>query len=270
MNQIKVKKASGELELFSEEKVRQSLKRAGARPEVIDQIMARLAEKLYDGISTKTIYKEVFTLFNKLQKDQGYRYSLKQALMQLGPTGYPFEKFIARLLTRQGYKTETGITIQGQCVSHEVDVMAEKNGQQFLVECKFHNRSGIKTNVKVALYIQARFEDITATKAYHQPWLVTNTKLTQDAIKYGECKGMKLLAWRYPQENSLEQMIEKTGLHPLTCLGFLSQREKQILLERDIVLCQEIAQIKPELLKNWGVSKASVEKIKLLNIYHNV
>ena len=148
MSKIKVIKASGEREPFSEEKVRQSLKRSGTKSTVINQVVLKLIPKLYDGITTEQIYQYVFQLLNKLQKHQGYRYSLKNALMQLGPSGYPFEKFISRLLDSQGYQTQTNVIIQGQCVSHEVDVVANKDSHQFLIECKFHNRAGIKTRVK--------------------------------------------------------------------------------------------------------------------------
>jgi hypothetical protein len=259
MNSIKVKKASGKLEPFSEAKVRRSLQRAGARPEIIDQIIIQLAPKLYDGVSTKFIYQQVFNLLNQLQEHQAYRYSLKQALMQLGPSGYPFEKFIARLLDFQGYQTQSPVIVQGQCIKHEVDVVAEKDKQKYLIECKFHNRPGIKTDVQVALYVQARFEDIAG---FNQAWLVTNTKLTQSAITYGQCKNIKLLAWRYPQENGLETMIETAQLHPLTCLGFLTSQEKQILFDHKLVLCQDLKKTESKLLESWGFDPAKITQIK--------
>jgi len=113
MNNVQVKKASGELEAFSEEKVRQSLQRAGAKAEVIDKILIELKGKLHEGISTRAIYKQVFNLLNQLQEHQGYRYSLKEALMKLGPSGYPFEKFIGKLLEYQGYKIRVNVEIMG-------------------------------------------------------------------------------------------------------------------------------------------------------------
>ena len=263
MNNIQVKKASGELEAFSEEKVRQSLQRAGAKAEVIEKIIIDLKSKLHDGISTRAIYKQVFNLLNQLQEHQGYRYSLKEALMKLGPSGYPFEKFIGKLLEYQGYKTRVNVEIMGKCVSHEIDVIAEKNNETALIECKFHNHHGIKTRVKTALYVQARFEDVVEkNEKYKNIWLVTNTKLTDRAISYGECKGMKMLAWRYPQENSLEQMIEKSKLLPVTVLSFLSQKEIRILMDNNIVVCRDAGKITAETMINWGIEKEKAEKIK--------
>ena len=270
MSEIKVIKASGEREAFSEEKVRQSLKRSGAKPAVINQVILKLIPKLYDGITTEQIYQQVFQSLNKLQEHQGYRYSLKNALMQLGPSGYPFEKFISRLLGNQGYHTQTNVIIQGQCISHEVDVVANKDTHQFLVECKFHNRAGIKTRIKTALYVQARFEDIIAAwekdhqknKQFHQAWLVTNTKLTSDVIAYGECKGMKLLAWKYPRDAGLEQLIEKNRLHPIACLTFLNRQEKQSLYDHDLVLCRDLVKVKPGVLNGLGFDSQKIDWIK--------
>jgi len=95
---IKIKKRNGELQDFDEQKVRLSLKRAGAKPDVINKILVSLTGKLHSGITTRSIYKQVFEMLNQLQAGQGYRYSLKNSLFNLGPSGYPFEKFIARLL----------------------------------------------------------------------------------------------------------------------------------------------------------------------------
>ncbi|MCG2691829.1 restriction endonuclease, partial [Microgenomates group bacterium] len=158
---IKVTKASGLLEPFSEDKIRRSLKRAGAQSQVIDKILAQLIGRLHDGITTRAIYQQVFALLNQYQAGQGYQYSLKDALMQLGPSGYPFEKFVARLLDYLGYQTQTNIIMKGKCINHEIDVVANKDRKQYLIECKFHNRPGTKTRSKDALGIQARFEDLS-------------------------------------------------------------------------------------------------------------
>jgi len=259
MDKIRVKKASGEIEPFSETKVRQSLKRAGAKPKVINQVLSQLIGKLYDGITTQEIYRQVFELLNQHQAGQGYRYSLKGALMQLGPSGYPFEKFIARLLTHLGYKTQIQAIIQGKCIDHEVDVVATKANQRFMIECKYHNRPGTKSRSKDALYTQARFEDLA--DHFDQPWLVTNTKLTTSAIKYGQCQGMKLIAWRYPAKDSLEQLIEKNNLHPLTCLSFLDRRDRQLLYQNDLVLCQDLAQVSKKKLTSLGLSSQKIKSL---------
>lgn len=260
---IKVVKASGVLEPFSEAKICRSLKRAGAQPQVIDKILVQLIGRLHDGMTTRAIYRQVFDLLNQYQAGQGYHYSLKDALMQLGPSGYPFEKYISRLLTHLGYQTQTQVIVKGKCLDHEVDVVAVKDNQQFLIECKFHNRPGTKTHSKDALYVQARFEDIQENSpCYNQVWLVTNTKLTSNTIKYGLCRGIKLLAWHYPQTASLESLIEANKFHPLTCLTFLNYHDRQLLYQNNLLLCRDLALLKDNQLNNLGLNSRTLIQIK--------
>ena len=257
---IMVKKASGESEAFDESKVRNSLKKAGAKPDVIDKILVSLTGQLHGNTTTKEIYKLVFNLLSQHQAGQEYRYSLKNALFGLGPSGYPFENFIARLLEKLGYTTQTQAMIQGQCIKHEIDVIAKKDNQVHLIECKFHNHQGVKTRVKEALYTQGRFEDLK--KDFNAVWLITNTRLTTNAIKYGTCKGMNLLAWNYPKEGSLEQLIEKHDLHPLTCLNFLSPHDLRLLFQNDLVLCKDLNPYKESQLQDMGLNSAKAGQIK--------
>jgi len=261
---IQITKANGQLETFSQTKVRQSLKRAGAKQATINKILAQLIGQLYQGISTKEIYQKVFKLFDRYQSDTSYRYSLKEGLMDLGPSGYPFEKFVARLLTHLGYTVKTQVVIQGRCISHEIDVDAQKDNQRFMIECKYHNSQGIKSRCKDVLYTQARFEDVSET--FDQPWLVTNTKLTTNAIKYGVCKNMKLLAWRYPQDKGLERLIEDNHLHPLTCFSFLNSKDRQVLLQNDYLFCQDLKAVKPSKFNDLGLSSATQKQLyQLIN-----
>lgn len=256
---IQVSKASGAFEPFSEAKIRQSLKRAGAQPQVIDKILVQLVGQLHDNITTREIYRKVFNLFNQYQAGQGFSYVLKDALMQLGPSGYPFEKFIARLLTHLNYQTQTNLIIKGKCINHEIDVVAKKDQQNYLIECKFHNRPGTKTHSKEALCVQAKFEDLGSQ--FHQVWLVTNTKLTSAAVKYGLCRGIKLLAWRYPVANGLEALIEANKFYPLTCLTFLSQDDYRQLYQNNLILCRDLARLKKEELSRLGLSSAAITQI---------
>lgn len=245
---IQVRKASGNLEPFSEEKIFRSLEKAGVDKVLSDKVLAHVKKELYDGISTQQIYSHIFELLRKESSPILGRYDLKRAIMELGPTGYPFEKFVGALLKHNGYQIETGVNVLGRCVTHEIDVVAQKDNQHFMVECKFHNQSGARSDVKVALYVKARFDDVEAVwkeksghqTKFHQAWLVTNTKLTSDAIQYGECVGMKIIGWGYPSKGSLQDLIEDSGLYPITCLSFLSRHQKEVLLGQGIVLCRDI------------------------------
>lgn len=261
---IQVIKASGQLEPLSIKKIRQSLSRAGADQKVIDRILVAVKPKLYDRIPTREVYRLVYDQFNQLQPPQVFHYALKPALMELGPSGYPFEKFMAKLFDRMGYQTKTNVIVSGHCVSHEVDVVVSKGKEKYLLECKFHQRPGTKTTVKDALYIQARFEDIKEKSpgVYQAIWLVTNTKLTSEAIAYGNCRQMKLLAWHYPAKAGLEQLLEQYKIHPVTSLTFLNRAEKQLLFARDLILCSDLKNLKDKQLSDLGLTEATIKKIR--------
>ena len=189
--------------------------------------------------------------------------------MELGPTGFPFEEFIAALFKAEGYQTHTNQVVQGRCINHEIDIIAKKDNQLFMMECKFHGTVGSICDVKHALYVHARFLDVEKIwvnkpgheQKFHQGWLVTNTRLTKDAEKYGICVGMGLLSWNHPQENSLRERIDRSGLYPITCLTTLFKDEKQALLNKKIVLCQTICE-RPDELNIIGLT--TIRKSKVL------
>ena len=245
---IIITKASGEHVTFSSEKLEHSLKRAGASQPVIDAIVQKVIGHLFDGITTKEIYHIAFDLLKNKTTVIAAKYKLKHAIMELGPSGFPFEKYFAEILRHQGFKTQVGEIVKGHCVDHEVDVIAEKGDKHLMIECKFHNQSGYECDVKIPLYIQSRFLDIKQAllklpeekTKFHQGWVVTNTKFTLDAIKYGNCVGLHLVGWDYPAKGSLRDQIDKAGLYPLTCLTTLSEEEKSKLLALGIVLSRDI------------------------------
>jgi len=260
-------KYSGEKVKFSADKLRASLKRSGVGDHAIQEIIDTVKEELYQGISTKEIYNRAFGLLKHKKSIFASKYKLKKAIYELGPTGFPFERFIASLLKYSGYETSVGVILQGKCVSHEVDVLAKKNGKKVVAECKFHSDQGNKCNVKVPLYINSRYRDILDnsseekdTMPPNEGWVVTNTRFTKDAIMYGSCAGLQLLSWDYPKNNSLKQRIDRLGLYPITVSTLLTNREKHFLLSRDIVLCRELLYDK-FYLDHLGISEVRKEKI---------
>jgi ATP cone domain/AF1548-like, C-terminal/Restriction endonuclease len=260
---IRVKKASGEIEPFSTEKLERSLRMTGASPQLVQRVIDRVRKKAGHGVTSRKLHQMAFQLLRKEARHLAARYSLKRAVMSLGPSGYPFEKFIGALLEKQGYQTEVGVVLNGACVTHEVDVVALKGKLRRLVECKYHNREGIKCDVKVPLYVYARSLDLKNNppdQSIHEFWLVTNTKFTSDAIRYGKCVGLKLLSWDYPEGNSLKQQIEREEIHPITCLTSLKSREKKQLLEKNVVLCHEISK-NPERLKEIGMKDPQINRV---------
>lgn len=238
---VQVIKATGEKEPFSENKVRISIKRAGLPNELEEKILEHVRSKLYENIPTSEIYSHITEFLDQTHHSfDKSKYSLKQAIMGLGPTGYPFEGFISRLLEKEGYQTEIDKILQGKCVSHEIDVLAEKDGRRIAIEVKYHNLPGTRTDIHVALYTKARFDDVKEKNNIQEVWLMTNTKATTDAIDYSNCVGMKIISWSYPANDSLRDLIEKYKLFPISAISTLSQSHKQQLLEQKIILCEDI------------------------------
>lgn len=247
-SEIQVKKYSGEIAPFEQDKLKSSLQRSGAKADVIEQVVQEVEKMLYNGISTKEIYKKAFSLLKKKARPIAARYNLKKALFEFGPTGFPFESFIAELLHAKGFQTKTDQLVQGNCVQHEVDVVAEKDNKHFMVECKFHSDQGRFCDVKIPLYIQSRFKDVEKAwrnkkghqNKFHQGWVATNTRFTSDAIQYGKCIGLHLISWDYPQNESLRNWIDETHTHPVTALTTISRKEKQAMLDSGIILCRQL------------------------------
>lgn len=265
---VQVKKGSGDIVDFDEEKLRRSMRNAGANDQAIDEVIHAVNEILEDGITTKVIYQKAFALLKKQSRATAGRYKLKKAILELGPSGYPFEKFVAEILKYQGFQTEVGVYVPGHCVEHEVDVVAEKEHHHYMVECKFHNTFNRHCDVKVPLYIKSRFDDIEKEflkdekhkKKFHQGWIFTNTRFTSDAIQYGNCAGLKLIGWDFPKRGSLKERINIAGLHPISCLSTLNKKEKDALFEADVVLCRHLCE-NIEVLNRLGISESRKHKI---------
>jgi hypothetical protein len=248
MKKVKIIKANGEVDFFNAEKLRYSLERSGASERCQALVVDHVTKELDQGMSTRDIYRHAYKVLKKCERHGASRYSLREALLKLGPSGYPFEHYIGELWAAKGYKVEVGQIVQGQYVQHEVDVIARKSGEVNMMECKYHNQWGARSNLKIALYVDARMKDLAAKcssmKQYEcdnlKGWLVTNTKLTSDAIQYGEGSGLNMMAWAYPRHGNLQELIESTRLHPITVLTRLQKGAYSRLLAKGVVLCKQV------------------------------
>ncbi len=218
-------KSAGDTQLFSRQKLLESLYRADIDRNTAEEIVSDVI-KTSIITSTDDLHHAVFERLKKKKTVYAAKYNLRRAITHLGPSGYPFEQFVARLLTAKGYSVKTNQILQGECVSHEADVVGFKGKKHYLFECKFHNKTGYKSSIQTVLYMKSRYEDIRSRwdklenkKHLHKVWIVTNTKFTTDARKYAKCIGMGLISWRYPEGGgSLANLIEETGLHPVTAI----------------------------------------------------
>ncbi len=269
-NPVSIIKSDGSIELFDQEKLENSLKRAGTKPEVVEDITDEIEKGLRNGMSTTDIYGKAFSLLRKYNHPTAAKYSIRRALFDLGPDGFPFEKFVARIFQLWGYEAVTDQIVQGICVPHEMDVVAWKDDELVMAEAKFHNIFGIKSDLKVALYVKARFEDIANTVfayggkerkiASEGHYLITNTKFTDMAIKYATCNNIRLIGWNYPEKDNLHDIIEQNGLHPITALTSLTHQEKKDIIGRGIMTCIDLIG-KPSILHDIGVKETTAERV---------
>ena len=265
---MKIVKHSGDIVEFSPDKLRNSLMKSGASASVIDDIMKKIQNAIYEGISTKKIYKMAFALLKKKANSHAARYNLREAIRLLGPAGFFFEKYIERLFASEGHKTLTNLTLFGKCISHEVDVVIKKNDVVAMVECKFHMGREAVSDVKVPMYILSRFNDLKERKhpiftekdMISKCWIVTNNRFTTDAIDFAKCTGLNLLSWDYPHNDNLKTKNDTNGLYPITCLTTLTLAEKDRLLNLDIIVVRELA-YSSELLEKIGLSPIRIKKV---------
>ena len=261
---VLITKMNGEQEPFNEQKLERSLDRVGASDAVKRKIIGLVVEKLHDGITTQEIYEYAFDLLkNDEDRPAAARYSVKRAVLDLGPSGFPFEQFVAEIFKSMGYENvRTGVAAQGKCAPHEVDVMATHGEQHIAAEVKFHNSLGVKTDLKVALYVNARFLDLEGEGEHvDEGWLITNTRFTRNAARYGNCSGMKLLGWDYPRGRGLEVLIDEAGVHPITALTTINTAEKKRIMDENIVLCRQLPKDE-ESLQKLGLSGDTLSAVK--------
>ncbi len=263
-----ITKNDGTKEAFREEKLISSLKHSGASRAEIDKILEIISNRITDDITSDEIFKLAFDHLKKGHQKPAAKYSLRRSVLSLGPTGFPFELYISKLLEVQGFRTEVGQVLIGNCVDHEIDIVAWNNKDLILIEAKFHNDLQTKTDTKVALYIKARFDDLKDKEFSFgdvkmkptRSLIITNTKFTDNAIKYANCAGLELIGWDFPKDGNLYQLIENSGIYPVTSFSTLTKEQKVELIKRNVIDCNSIKG-KEKILNEIGVHGSKAKKI---------
>lgn len=263
-----VKKHSGELVPFDYNSLIHSLSRSGANEQEVQKVYENIKPNLYDGISTRELYVLAFDKLKEIRSTYAARYSLKKALRELGPEGFYFEKWIARLFQEDGYKATTGQTIQGHAVTHEIDVVAVKGNELLAIECKFRNDVDAKISVTTPMYFMSRVKDISnkpftffnKTLNVTQGWLVTNAYLTSDSKKFGEHYNLNLLSWDYPANGSIKLRVDNNGEYPITCLTTINDQDKAQLLKANFILVKDVIR-NPGCLEKLQFNEKKIESI---------
>jgi hypothetical protein len=269
IKRFRIIKASGQTEPFSKRKLRLSLARSGLSRKDSINISDEIFSKVHEGAHTDEIYRKTLELVKKRSTLASVNYSLKKALFDLGPDGYFFETFVARYFEEIGFEAHTSRTFPGKYVTHEVDVVAKLRQKKYFVECKFHNRAGIKNDIKTVLYVKARWDDLKEGPVGHDLkgyYLASNTSFSKDAITYALGTGLKLLGVNSPDGESFFETVKKLKLFPLTSLKSLPRFLKKELMKHGIVVAKDLP-FRQKLLVTLGLDENELEKV-LMEVEH--
>lgn len=227
------------MQKYDPSKLKKSLLNSGADEETINKIMIKVNQILYDGIETKKLFRFAFKEFKKYQPYASSRYNLKNAILRLGIDGYPFERFVAKILQKNGYSVKLNQIVKGKYIPHEIDISAKNDGEKIMVECKHHAKPWLGCDIQTALYVYARFIDVK--RYFTLPMLATNTKFSLQVIIYSKGVGLKLMGWKFPKGDSLEYHIEKFKLYPITMLSALDREKIAELLRINVILISDLS-----------------------------
>lgn len=263
MPQLFVVKKSGEKEEYDEKKVIRSMNRVGVPEELQPEVLRHIEGQFKNNeLPADILFEQILQYLEPRDRKSSLRFNLRQAIFELGPSGFPFEQYLAQVFKEQGYKVETGLLMQGDCVKHEIDLLIEKDNNREIIEAKFHNHHVVKSDVQTALYTYARFLDVKQKNNIDNVWLITNTKLTVDAMAYCQCKGIPAIAWNYPEKDNLQDFVENPKMYPITILTSLSEQEKRRLIEKNVVLCRDLLTKSDEELSDPLIRDESLKRAK--------
>ena len=243
-----VTKHSGDLVPFDKASLYRSLSKSGASAHEVEAVYAKLEPQLFDKITTRKLYELAFKELKAVRSSYAARYSLKKALRDLGPEGFYFEKWVARVFEYLGFHTQTGLTLQGHAVTHEIDVLASNAENLHIAECKFRNDIDAKISVTTPMYYLSRIKDLKDLPFEVQGkecfikhgWLITNAYLTKDSKAFASYYGIKVVSWDYPENNNIKSITDQYGLYPVTALTYISDDDKKALLKKGILLVLDI------------------------------
>ncbi len=226
-------KSSGKEQLFSQEKIVQSVQRAGIDKGAAEKISQNIAKRVYANIPSANIHNLVLEELEKHNRTSRFIYDLRRAVAMMDPRN--FEVYIKKVLEAYGYSCRWDVLIMGASVEHQIDIVAEKGNEKFLVECKHHYDYHKMSGLGCVLQVQARLEDVRdgfrQGKNIHnfsQSWLVNNTLFSEHARVYASAKNIRLSGWHYQGAESLESLIESLRVYPAAILGINQYLENRL------------------------------------------
>lgn len=262
-------KASGGKEPFDREKLCRSLRRAGARKDVVDKVCGLVEREIRPGVSTEQVSIKASRYLKEENLLLAAKYNLRRAIMDLGPAGFLFEEYVAAILREYEYEAQVGQILRGKCVRHEIDIVAAKDGKHYFIEVKYHNSRGLKSDVQVAMYMYARYLDLKPAREKreqsrhtHEAWLITNTKFTSRAIRYASCMGIHMTGWRYPKQGGIEDLIVKKALYPVTVLPSANRYVREQFAAGRLLFVKDLLAHSPQdLVKKFQLHAKTAKKL---------
>ena len=243
---VLVTKADGSKQLFDEEKIVRTCLRMRASREDALQIVQKVEGRLYEGISTRKILQMIYSLMRKQKPAVKHLFDLKYAISLMEPKP-EFEAFIRILLVQSGFKVEPNTILRGLCGEHEADAIATRDGMTHFVEVKHHNSYHALTGLDESRIARAILEDVTEGYSHglssikiDRAMIVTNTRYSEHAMKYGRCRDILQVGWSSPEFFGLREMVEKHKLYPLSCLRGISAKVRLRLVEAGVVVIKQL------------------------------
>jgi hypothetical protein len=246
-----VTKADGTRQLFDREKIVRTCLRMGANRRIADEVAEKVEARSYDGIPTSKVLQLTFRLLRKYKPAVQHVLDLRRGLSLMGSMP-EFERFVQVLLARNGFEVTPNQLLTGKCVEHEVDAVARKDGVTYFVEAKHHVRYHTPTGLDESRIARAILEDVTenfelgrSSLKIDRAMIVTNTRYSEHAMRYGKCRNILQIGWNSPTKLSLQSMIEEKSLYPLSCLRGLKKEAKTKLVDSGVVLMEQLFEEKP-------------------------
>jgi len=263
-----ITKADGSRQLFDSEKVVRTCLRMGVNRKIADEVVGRVEKRLYDGIPTSKILEITFRLLRSYKPAIRHLLDLRRGL-SLMDSKPEFEIFVRILLANSGFEVSTNRLLAGKCVEHEVDAIARKGGVTYFVETKHHVNYHTPTGLDESRIARAILEDVSegfqcgsCNLKIDRAMIVTNTRYSEHARRYGKCRNILLVGWSSPANLSLQSMIEEENLYPLSCLRGLKHKTKTKLINSGIVVIKQLFEEKPSTLaRKTGVPKETIKQI---------
>jgi hypothetical protein len=263
-----VTKADGSRQLFDREKVVRTCLRMGANRKIAEEVAGRVERSLYDGVPTSKVLQMTVRLL------RGYKPAIRHFLdlrrgLSLMDSKPEFEVFVQVLLAHSGFEVSPNMILAGKCVEHEVDAIAKRGGVTYFVEAKHHVNYHTLTGLDESRIARAILEDVSegfqcgsCELKIDRAMIVTNTRYSEHARRYGKCRNIIQIGWNSPVGLSLQSMIEENNLYPISCIRGLKRATRIKLINKRIVLIKQLLEEKPSTLaRETGIPKETLKQL---------